>query len=90
MSDIRHEDGRFFIERDGERVAELTYRMDGGDAILDHTFVDPKLRGGTLARDLVDAAVQWARAEERKVVAMCPYVRKVFASTPAYADVSKE
>jgi predicted GNAT family acetyltransferase len=89
MTDIKHKDGAFFVERDGGRAAQLTYRMEGNDAIVDHTFVDPKFRGGTLARDLIEAAVQWARAEDRKIVAMCPYVRKVFEKTPAYADVRK-
>lgn len=89
MSEIRHEDGSFSIQRDGRRVAELTYRLQGSDALIDHTFVDPSARGGTLARDLIEAAVQWARAENRKIVAVCPYVRSVFAKTPAYADVAK-
>ena len=89
MSEVRHGDGSFFVERDGKRVAELTYRIEGADAVVDHTFVDPSARGGTLARDLVEAAVQWAREENRKIVPVCPYVRGVFAKTPAYADVAK-
>jgi predicted GNAT family acetyltransferase len=89
MSDIQHTAGHFFIEREGKRIAELTYRIAGGDAIVDHTFVDDEFRGGTLARDLVDAAVQWARKEGHKVIAMCPYVRKVLDKRPDYADVKK-
>jgi predicted GNAT family acetyltransferase len=89
MDTIQHREGRFFAERDGRQVAELTYRMKGEDAVVDHTFVDPAARGGTLARDMVEAAVQWARRENRKIVAICPYVRSVFAKTPEYADVLK-
>ncbi len=88
-AEIRHEDGIFFIEREGRRVAELTYRMAGHDIAIDHTYVESRLRGGTLASELVEAAVQWARAENRKVIPMCSYVRAVFARTPGYADVRK-
>lgn len=88
---IRHVEngtrGEFFIERGGKRVAELTYSMSGTAAVVGHTWVDPALRGGTLASDLVEAAVRWARAGDRKIVPACSYVRAVFARTPAYADV---
>ena len=91
--DIRHEGGErqgaFFIEREGRRVAELTYRMMGADAMVDHTWVDPKLRGGGEARSLVAAAVEWARQEHMKLVPVCSYVRTVFDRTPGYADVRK-
>ncbi|MGZ5105047.1 MAG: GNAT family N-acetyltransferase [Usitatibacter sp.] len=91
--DIRHEsrerDGAFFVERDGRRVAELTYHMMGADAMVDHTWVDPKLRGKGDAARLVEAAVQWARREHVKLVPACSYVRAVFARKPEYADVRK-
>ena len=89
--EIRHEDdgarGSFFIERDGKRVAELTYSMSGNAAIVSHTWVEPRLRGGTLAASLVKAAVEWAREGNRKIVPACSYVRSVFAHTPEYSDV---
>jgi predicted GNAT family acetyltransferase len=88
---IQHQsDGRrgaFFIERDGRRVAELTYSLDDGAAVVDHTWVDPALRGGSFARRLVDAVVQWARAGRIRLVPTCSYVRVVIARTPEYADV---
>ncbi len=79
--------GAFFIERDGRRIAALTYSLDDGAAIVDHTWVDPALRGGNLARRLVDALVQWARAGRIRLVPTCSYVRVVIARTPEYADV---
>ena len=92
-NDVRHESGErhgaFFIEREGRRVAELTYRMMGADAMVDHTWVDPKLRGGGEARSLVAAAVDWARQEHMKLVPVCSYVRTVFDRTPDYADVRR-
>jgi predicted GNAT family acetyltransferase len=88
---IHHEDdgahGAFFIERDGKRVAELTYSMSGNAAVVGHTWVEPRLRGGKLAPSLVEAAVVWAREGNRKIVPACSYVRSVFARTPRYNDV---
>ena len=91
---IRHEDdsrhGLFFIEREGRRVAELTYRMLGETAVVDHTWVDPALRGGKLAPSLVEAVVDWARREHRKISPACSYVRMVMDRKPeAYQDVRK-
>ena len=79
--------GVFFLERSGRRVAELTYSLSAGKALVDHTFVEPALRGGTIAPSLVEAAVRWARAENRKIVPLCSYVRAVFSRTRAYDDV---
>ena len=92
-SGIRHDAGErgglFYVERDGRHIAELTYRMAGADAMIDHTWVDPALRGQGDARRLVEAIVEWARREHVKLVPACSYVRAVFAQTPEYADVRK-
>jgi len=89
--EIRHAEtghrGVFFLERGGRRVAELTYSLSGDRALVDHTYVDPSLRGGTIAPSLVEAAVRWAREGNRKIVPLCSYVRSVFARTKAYEDV---
>ncbi len=67
MEDIvshAEQDGRgsFSIERDGVRIGLMTYlRNDATHVTIDHTEVDPALRGGGVARRLPDAAVQWAR-----------------------------
>jgi predicted GNAT family acetyltransferase len=91
---VQHEraphDGVFFIMRGAERVGELTYRMLGETAIVDHTWVSPALRGAKLAPILVEAVVQWARRENRKISPACSYVRSVMDRTPGYADVLKD
>ena len=85
--EIRTDDNGFFIERNGKRVAELHFRMSGNDLNAHHTWVEPALRGGDHAKRLVQTLVERARAEARKVVPTCPYVRKVLERTPEYADV---
>jgi predicted GNAT family acetyltransferase len=64
--------------------------MNGDTAVVDHTWVDPKLRGGRLAPNLVAAAVDWARRENRKISPACSYVRMVMDRNPdVYRDVSQ-
>jgi len=80
--------GAFVIERDGKRLAEMTYTAAGETRIIiDHTHVDDALRGTGAGKRLVEAAVQWARAEEKKIIPLCPFAKSVFDKTPAYADV---
>ena len=88
---VRHERtdhrGAFVMERDGKRLAEMTYTMAGDKAIIDHTTVDDALRGTGAGKKLVEAAVQWARAAKVKLLPLCPFAKSVFDKTPAYADV---
>ena len=79
--------GAFVVERDGARLAELAYTVAGTRVILDHTHVDDALRGTGTGAKLVAAAVEWARAENRRLLPLCPFAKSVFDKTPAYADV---
>ena len=91
MNMIQHERsghrGAFFLERDGERLAQMTYTVAGTRVIIDHTDVDDRLRGTGMGRQLVDAAVQWARKENARLMPLCPYAKSVFDKTPDYSDV---
>jgi uncharacterized protein len=89
---IEHEDsghrGVFFMEQDGKRVAELTYaRINDALIVIDHTEVEPSLRGQGLARSLLIAAVNWARAGHIKVKPSCPYAVVQFARDQSIRDV---
>ena len=88
---VAHEErghrGAFVIEKDGTRLAELTYTVAGSRVILDHTTVDDALRGRGAGKKLVEAAVEWARAGNRKLMPLCPFARSVFDKTPGYRDV---
>ena len=54
--------GAFGIERDGRRLATMTYSIAGDIIIIDHTEVDAMLRGTGAGAKLVAAAVAWARS----------------------------
>ena len=94
MDDIVHEPsgqrGAFVIRRDGRVLAQMTYSMGGAIAIIDHTDVEAELRGTGAGAKLVKAAVEWARAEKKQIVALCPFAKSVFDKTPDYGDVLKK
>jgi predicted GNAT family acetyltransferase len=81
--------GAFFIEREGQRLAELTFSAtpDGKLVILDHTEVSDSLRGQGIARKLVEAAVGWAREKKVKLLPLCPFAKAVFDREAEFRDV---
>lgn len=89
---IEHEEeggrGAFFIEREGIRLAQMTYSRAGDDLIIiDHTEVNEKLQGLGVARRLLDTAVAWARTTKTRVIATCPYAKAQFDKDPSIRDV---
>ena len=79
--------GAFFIERDGEWIAEMTYKKSGDRMTIDHTEVDKSLQGKGVGKDLVEAGVEFARKNNLKIVAECPFAKKVIDETPEFQDV---
>lgn len=83
-------DNRFYKnDESGKMIAEITYIPSGEDKVLvDHTFVDPSLRGQGVAEQLVDRTVQEMETEGKKMVAVCPYVVSLFERKPdKYQDI---
>lgn len=80
--------GSFNISRDGVRIGVMTYRRnDAARVTIDHTEVDPSLRGGGIARKLLDAAVAWARQTGTKITPRCSYVIVQFKRDASIHDV---
>ena len=91
MEILRDEHGRkgaFYIDEDGEWIAELTYYRNGDNTIVvDHLEVDEKFRDEEIGRDMVKAAVDFARENGLKIKPDCPFTKKVIDETPEYQDV---
>ena len=82
--------GEFYIEQDGEVIAEYSYSMmDDTTMIANHTGVSAQLRGQGLAMKLVEYAVEYARKNNFKIVPSCSYVRWAHETRPELADVVK-
>ena len=88
---IRHEGsehgGAFLMEQEGRQIGELHYQRAGARIIVTHTEVAYDMREKGLGQLLIDAAVEWARAENLKIVPLCSYARRVLADSPKYSDV---
>lgn len=89
---IQHEQtghkGSFYVEGNGERQAEMTYVTAGeGRIIIDHTQVDDALRGKGAGKQMVAAAVDYARKNKIEILPLCPFAKAVFDKTPEYGDV---
>lgn len=80
---LHHRDRHRFTLETAAGEAELEYRIrDDGAMDLVHTFVPVQARGGTVASDLVRAAVDHAKAHGHKLVATCPYVQSWLVQHP--------
>ena len=80
--------GAFYIEENGERLAEMTYVWAGNAKfIIDHTEVSDKLAGKGAGKQLVAKAVEFAREKGLKIMPLCPFANSVFKKTAEYSDV---
>lgn len=80
--------GAFYIEENGKRMATMTISKAGGNImIIDHTEVSDALRGKNAGKQLVEAAVNHARAHKYKIIPLCPFAKSVFEKVKDYQDV---
>lgn len=83
--------GKFFVAVDGNELAEMTYVNTGASVIIiDHTGVDDALAGKGIGKQLVAAAVEWARKEKIEIIPLCPFAKAIFEKVPSYDDVLKK
>lgn len=75
---------------DNQLLAEVTYPSVDEDTVnIDHTFVDPSLRGQNIADQLMHAAAEQLKKEQKKAVVTCSYAVKWFGKHPEYDQLVK-
>lgn len=80
--------GRFVIYDNNQEAGEMTYVWAGDDKfIIDHTNVDEKYSGKGYAKQLVMAAVEYARENQLKIIPLCPYAKSRFEKDSSIHDV---
>lgn len=81
--------GAFYVEIDGHQEALMTYTHAGPKKIIiDHTEVSDKLKGEGVGYKLVEASVEYMRANGLKAIPLCPFANAVFKKRgESYADV---
>lgn len=89
--EVQHKEGpdrgKFFIERDGERLAALVYYKDGDTITIEHTEVDKAFRGQNLGYELVHRTAEYAREKGWKVSPVCPFAKAMFQKHPEWQDL---
>ena len=80
--------GMFYIEKDGDIVAELTYTLGDNDIMtLDHTETEPDMTGKGLASSLVKHSVEYARKNNLQIDPLCEYAAKQFERHEEYQEI---
>lgn len=70
-----------------ENGAFLSYSVENGRHLLDHTEVPPELRGQGVAGKLAKAALDHAREQGWRIVPACSYIEVYLRRHPEYADL---
>lgn len=90
MTEVKHNetDKNFEVFQDGKHAGLMTYTWAGDDKfIIDHTEVDEQYGGLGLGKQLVEAAVNFARDKGIKIIPLCPFAKKTIDKTPEFQDV---
>jgi predicted GNAT family acetyltransferase len=86
----RNGSGYFYIADGEEKLAEMTMGISGNDLTVYHTEVLSKAEGKGLAKKLLASMADYARKNNLKVIALCPYVHAQFLRHPdEYNDIWK-
>jgi len=79
---------RYEIRSDGQLAGFVLYRLRDGRMTFTHTEIDPEYEGVGLGGRLVRAALDDARAQQRTVVPLCPFVADYIGRHPEeYLDL---
>lgn len=80
--------GWFKAVEAGKEAGLMTYVWAGpGKLIIDHTEVSPDFSGKGVGRELVLAAVAYARESKVKILPLCPFAKSVFDKNADLQDV---
>ncbi len=86
---FQYEDDRIFIvDEDNKELAEVTFpELNENVVNINHTFVDPSLRGQGIAGKLMLELSKKLRKENKKAMISCPYAVYWFDRNEEYKDV---
>ena len=70
-----YEKNRIYVNNsDGKMIVEATFPLyKEGIVVVNHSYVDPSLRGHGVASDLIKAVCAHVESQGLKMVATCPY-----------------
>lgn len=88
--EVNHNEGknRFEIQL-GDQVAMVKYVLASGQIIFTHTEVPEAFEGQGVAGKLAKAAIEYAKAHEMRIRAMCPYIAAYIQRHPEYQSITE-
>ncbi|CAM2974759.1 GNAT family N-acetyltransferase [Chryseobacterium flavum] len=85
-NDEKHGSFEAFI--DGKRAGMMTYTWAGEERfIIDHTEVEEAYNGKGVGKEMLLAAVDFARKNEKKIIPLCPFAKASFQKSQELQDV---
>lgn len=80
--------GVFIATENNLKAGEMTYSKAGDDKfIIDHTEVNPEFKGKGVGKEMVLAAVDYARENGIKILPLCPFAKAMFDKNKDIQDV---
>ena len=80
--------GFFKATEQEDTAGRMTYTWAGPDKmIIDHTEVTPAFSGKGVGKQMVLAAVKYARENHVKILPLCPFARSIMEKDSALQDV---
>ena len=80
--------GYFYYLNENKRLGEMEIGLSGNKLTVYHTEVAAEAEGKGLAKKLLDAMIDYARKNNLKVMALCPFVHAQLKRHPKeYVDV---
>ncbi|GAA3663994.1 GNAT family N-acetyltransferase [Asaccharospora irregularis] len=88
--DWKYEEGRIYsIDEKNELMAEATYVLkENGEVDIDHTYVNPALRGQGVAGKMMSVVAEYLREKGLIATATCSYANSWFKKhRDIYSDI---
>ena len=81
------DENRSAAYKDGMLIGECEICGVGEKWAITHTGVRPEFEGQGIARRLVECVIEEARANQVKILPLCPYAKKMMVGKEEYQDV---
>jgi predicted GNAT family acetyltransferase len=80
--------GYFKAVSEGKEAGRMTYSRAGESRIIiDHTEVNPEFKGQNVGKQMVLAAVEYARKNNIKILPLCPFAKSVIDRNTELQDI---
>jgi predicted GNAT family acetyltransferase len=92
MIDIQHsnneKNGSFEAFLDGTHAGLMTYTWAGDDRfIIDHTEVEEAYNGKGVGKEMLMAAIDFARKNKKSIIPLCPFAKATIQKHEELQDV---